>query len=237
MAAQLYLITPEIADAQAFLPKLNAVLEAATPAVVRVQLAPLTDPKRALGLLVPAIQRQGCIALIDPPEDTRAIARLGLDGVHLRAPGTGLGAWLEALQPERVVGMGGLKSRHAAMEAGEKGVDYVMFGEPAANRHPATEDARSDTATHGAPSALPSPDLLRTLEMARWWVPIFTTPAVVYAPDYAAIVPLVQTGAEFIALGPWLFDADNAAALARAAALAVTNPLAETTDPAYTHGL
>ena len=34
------------------------------------------------------------------------------------------------LKPERIVGVGGLATRHDAMLAAEQGADYVMFGEP-----------------------------------------------------------------------------------------------------------
>ncbi|MBP0644271.1 hypothetical protein J8J17_20960, partial [Mycobacterium tuberculosis] len=48
-----------------------------------------------------------------------------------------------------IVGAGGLKTRHAAMEAGERDVDYVFFG--------LTERAEDDD-VHP-----------RTLELAAWW--------------------------------------------------------------------
>ena len=57
--------------------------------------------------------------------------RGGADGVHL--PGRDMGPLkraLTALKPERIVGAGDVRSRHDAMQAGETGVDYVMFGEP-----------------------------------------------------------------------------------------------------------
>ena len=56
-------------------------------------------------------------------------ARAGADGAHL----TGIEAFMaavESLKPARIAGCGGLSSRDDAMLAGERGADYVMFGEP-----------------------------------------------------------------------------------------------------------
>ena len=56
-------------------------------------------------------------------------ARAGADGAHL----TGIEAFsaaVEGLKPARIAGCGGLHSRDDAMVAGERGADYVMFGEP-----------------------------------------------------------------------------------------------------------
>ena len=56
------------------------------------------------------------------------MARAGADGAHL----TGIEAFtaaVESLKPARIAGCGGLKTRHDAMLAAERGADYVMFGE------------------------------------------------------------------------------------------------------------
>jgi len=72
------------------------------------------------------------------------------------------------------------------MDAGEAGVDYVMFGEP-----------RPDGSL---------PPLTAVLERAGWWAEIFETPCVAYVPDAESIAALVETGAEFVALGAWAFE-------------------------------
>jgi thiamine-phosphate pyrophosphorylase len=108
--------------------------------------------------------------------------------VHVADP-AGLIAALRELKPDRIVGAGGLRSRDAAMEAGEAGADYVMFGEP-----------RADGSL---------PPLEQVIERCRWWAEVFTTPCIAYAPDVAAVALLAATGAEFVALGPWAFDDDT----------------------------
>jgi thiamine-phosphate pyrophosphorylase len=72
------------------------------------------------------------------------------------------------------------------MDAGEAGVDHVLFGEP-----------RPDGSL---------PPLAAVLERAGWWAEIFQTPCVAYAPDADSVAALAETGAEFVALGAWAFD-------------------------------
>jgi thiamine-phosphate pyrophosphorylase len=102
------------------------------------------------------------------------------------------------MKPDRIVGVGGLALRDDAMEAGEAGVDYVLFGEPD---------------EHGV-----SPPLAAVVERCRWWAEIFQTPCIGYAADQAAVAPLAATGAEFVAVGPWAFEGDPAVAFRAIAA-------------------
>lgn len=197
MVPQFYLITPPIDDAMAIRPSLAAAIGTGALAVVLVKIAAGADVKRIATALKTLIQDAGIAMLVEPTEDLRLVARLGLDGVHVPAPGTGLRGALEALKPERIVGIGGLKARHDAMEAGEMDVDYVMFGEP-----------RADGSI---------PPLPQVAERAEWWASIFQTPCIAYAPDLEAIATLATTGAEFLALGPWVFEmADPAETIAEA---------------------
>ena len=76
--------------------------------------------------LVPVVQNAGAALLLDG--HVELVARAGADGAHLRHRGDG-GA-LPSLKPDRIVGVGGLNTRHDAMVAGEAGADYVLFGEP-----------------------------------------------------------------------------------------------------------
>jgi thiamine-phosphate pyrophosphorylase len=195
MTPQFYLLTPPIADVLAFRPKLESVLATGAVAVLRAVFAASNDadlkgPATAMRALV---QGADTAMLVDMPADARMVARLGMDGVHVASPGPRLDEAIEALKPERIVGIGGLKARHDAMEAGERDIDYVMFGEP-----------RPD-------GSLPA--FSQTIERAEWWASIFTVPCVAYAPDLDGVEALALTGAEFIALGPWLFDANDPAEL------------------------
>jgi thiamine-phosphate pyrophosphorylase len=183
-APRLYLVTPPVADAQAFSVTLAAALAAGDVAAVLLCLAEgdeRTQINRAK-TLSPAVQDKGAALLLDGHADL--VARAGADGAHL----TGIAeftAALELLKPERIVGVGGLTTRHDAMAAAEAGADYVMFGEP------------------GAAGERPSFDAIE--ERVAWWAEVFEAPCVAYAASDEEVAPLAKAGADFVALGDWLW--------------------------------
>jgi len=132
--------------------------------------------------LCPLVQDMGAALLLDSHADL--VARAGADGAHL----TGIAdftAALEQLKPERIVGAGGLVTRHDAMVAAEAGADYVMFGEP---------DAAGER-----------PGFDAIAERVAWWAEVFEAPCVGYAASEEEVAPLVKAGADFVALGDWLW--------------------------------
>jgi thiamine-phosphate pyrophosphorylase len=183
-APRLYLVTPPVADAPAFSASLAVALGVGEVAAVLLRLAEgdeRTQINRAKALC-PVVQDKGAALLIDGHADL--VARAGADGAHL----TGIAeftAALEQLKPERIVGVGGLVTRHDAMVAAEAGVDYVMFGEP------------------GAGGERPSFEAIE--ERVAWWAEVFEAPCVGYAASDAEVAPLVKAGADFVALGDWLW--------------------------------
>jgi thiamine-phosphate pyrophosphorylase len=196
-APRLYLITPRLAEASAFAAPLAAALDAADVAAVLLRLADADEGtliKRAR-LLGERVQERGVALLLDGRPGL--VARARADGAHT----TGIAAFAEAveqLKPDWIVGAGGLLSRHDAMLAAEQGADYVMFGEPDAN---------------GA-----RPGFASLQERVSWWAEVFEAPCVGYAGTLEEVAPLVAAGADFVALGDWLW-ADAAATLAAAAQL------------------
>ena len=92
---------------------------------------------------------------------------------------------LGSLKPDRIAGAGGLTTRHDAMTAAEAGADYVMFGEP------------DET------GARPSFEAIE--ERIAWWAEVFEAPCVGYAASLDEIAPLVKAGADFVALGDWIW--------------------------------
>ena len=199
-APRLYLITPPIADASAFTATLSEALSAGDIAAVLLRLAE-TDERGLINrakALAPVVQDKGAAILLDGRADL--VARAGCDGAHL----TGIEAFNEAverLKPDRIAGCGGLASRHDAMVAAEAGADYVMFGEP---------DAAGSR-----------PSFAAIEERVAWWAEVFEIPCVGYAASVEEVAPLVKAGADFVALGDWLWRDPQqvAATLARIAPL------------------
>jgi thiamine-phosphate pyrophosphorylase len=183
-APRIYLVTPPVADDAAFSMQLAAALAAGDVAAVLLRLAEgdertQINRAKALGAVV---QDKGAALLLDGHADL--VARAGADGAHL----TGIAeftAALEQLKPERIAGVGGLVTRHDAMSAAEAGADYVMFGEP------------------GAAGERPSFEAIE--ERVAWWAEVFEAPCVAYAASDEEVAPLAKAGADFVALGDWLW--------------------------------
>ncbi len=188
---RLYLLTPPLADAGPFAAPLEAALAAADIAAVLVSLQE-TDERTLINrakALASAVQGAGAALLLDGHPDL--VARAGADGVHL----TGLDDFentLERLKPERIVGLGGLASRHECMVAAERGADYVLFGRPdGTGRRPPFEAVE---------------------ERVAWWAELFELPCVAYADNPDEIPALVAAGADFVAIGEWLWRDETAIA-------------------------
>jgi thiamine-phosphate pyrophosphorylase len=189
MTTRLYLITPALADASAFAPKLEAALDAGDVASLLVRLAAGADPKRVVAPLLDIAAARDVALLIE--DDPRLAARLGADGVHVSFDA--VAEPVASFKGQRIVGAGGVGLRDDAMAAGEAGADYVMFGE---------DEGESPEAT---------------LERVEWWAPIFETPCVAYAGTLEEVAALAAAGADFVALGEAVWDAPDPAAAVAAA--------------------
>ena len=195
--ARLYLVTPHLRAASDVLPGLESALAAGDVACLLLRLhgLPEREAKQLVREVARIVQGNGTALLL---EDPRMAARTGADGVHIRDSGDALAAALDSLKPERIVGVGGLASRDAAMRAGEAGADYVMFGEP---------EAGGD---HAAPE--------NTLERVAWWAEIFNVPCIGFAGALGEVEPLASAGADFVALGDAVWGDPRGAAAAVAEA-------------------
>ena len=122
-------------------------------------------------------------------------ARLKADGVHL---GQGDGDVQEArdrLGREAQIGVTCHASRHLAMEAGEAGADYVAFGA-------------------FFPSTTKDSEHRPELETLAWWQTYFELPCVAIGgitPDNCG--PLIESGADFLAVSGAVWNGDEAAAV------------------------
>jgi thiamine-phosphate pyrophosphorylase len=197
-APRLYLVTPPL-DTPALEMKLAEALAAADVAAVLARApadrgAGLIERVRAIA---PAVQDRGVAFLIEGHPES--VEPAGADGAHV----TGIAAFdaaLPALKPRYIVGCGGLGSRHDAMVAGERGADYVMFGEP-------DSDGRR-------------PAFAAVLDRVAWWAELFEIPCVGWAMNLDEVAALAGAGADFVAVADavWTDPHGPGAAVANAVA-------------------
>ena len=214
---RLYLVTPLLGDTAPFVDPLAAALEAGDIAAVLLRLEDADERtliNRAKSLA--AIVQRGDVALLLAGR-AELVARAGPDGAHLTGI-EALEAALPVLKPDRIAGAGGLASRHDAMVAGERGADYVMFGEPASllSAHPGEGLAAGRR-----------PPLDAVLERVTWWAELFQPPCIGYAAHLDEVDALAQAQADFVALGDWIWThAQGPAAAVTAAAGRLAAPAA-----------
>jgi thiamine-phosphate pyrophosphorylase len=179
-APRLYLATPIVEDPSVLIESLPGLLGASDVAAVLVRLAE-TDHRTMIGrakALAPAIQSSGAALLLDGHPEL--VARSGADGAHLTGV-QALEAALSTLKPERIAGVGGLKTRHDSMAAGELGADYVLFGEP---------DVRGRR-----------PSVVAISERLQWWAELFEPPCVGFAETCDEAREFASAGADFVLVG------------------------------------
>lgn len=165
--------------------RLEAALEAATVAAVLIR--PKAGDRLGAGEVKPLVdlaQDQGAVAILH--DDAQLAKTLRADGVHLPPglPGGSdvrerIAAARSILGGSASIGADAGTSRHAAMEAGEAGAEYVAFGDAGG-----TDECRR-----------------RRDELIAWWAAIFEVPCV--ALDMHTVEDVERAdvdGADFAAL-------------------------------------
>ena len=166
------------------LENLAHLLVQADVAAVLLRLKP-SDPRTLISrikALAPAIQDAGAALLLET--HVELVARAGADGAHV----SGIEAFKDALptlKPDRIVGCGGLKTRHDSMTAGELGADYVLFGEP---------DERGQR-----------PSVEAIAERLQWWDELFEPACVGFAESCEEAGEFARAGADFVLVGEFIW--------------------------------
>jgi thiamine-phosphate pyrophosphorylase len=203
---RLYLVTPPL-GAPAFAGQLASALDAADVAAVLARFPAGGDLAwvEAVRPIAPVVQDRSVAFLI---EGAPAQAEpTGADGAHVTGIPALEGA-LPLLKPRYIVGCGGLGSRHDAMIAGERGADYVMFGEP-------DPDGRR-------------PAFAAVLDRVAWWAELFEVPCVGWAMNLDEVAAVAAAGADFVAIGDAVWtcpDGPGPAVAAAAARLNISEPV------------
>lgn len=202
----IYLISP-LDTGGDFPERLDAALATGQVAAFQFRVKGL-DQHEAARLAEPlqALCRAHDVAFI-VNDDIGLAKRLGADGVHLGQDDGDPADARRMLGPDAQIGVTCHASRHLAMEAAEKGADYVAFG---AFFPSVTKDVR-----HRAGS-----------ELLGWWATVSELPCVAIGGiDADNCAPLVQAGADFLAVSAGVWNhpagaAEGVNALARAIAAA-----------------
>lgn len=187
---RIVLVAPPVSDAE----KLAALMTSALAGgdVASVILDPTGIDEATFQTVaeksVPIIQQAGAAALI--LNETRIAGRVGADGIHIEGKAAELAEAIEKHTPKMIVGTGNLRDRHSAMEIGELQPDYIFFGKIGADNKP---DAHP-----------------RNLALAEWWSSMIEIPCIAQAgSDLESIVTAAETGADFVALGRAVFEAED----------------------------
>ncbi len=193
MTAQIYLITPPSFDPEAFRPQFVEALEGGDVACVQLRLkstdgTPVSrnEVRKAAQVLMPEAQSRDVAFLIN--DDAELAAEIGADGVHVGQKDMSATKARAIVGKDAIVGVTCHNSRHLAMEAAENGADYVAFG---AFYPTSTKDAKTQA----------DPEILEI------WSTMTNVPCVAIGGITAEnALPLIEAGAEFVAVVSWVWD-------------------------------
>ena len=181
-SCRLYLVTPPQVRLPAFAEDLKAALDGGDVAALQLRLKDASDDevKRAVEALLPLARARGATFILNDRPDLAAAT--GCDGVHIGQEDASYADARTAMGEGGVVGVTCHDSRDLAIEAGEKGADYVAFGAffPTGTKQPKTRAG---------------------VELLEWWSEIMVVPCVAIGgitPENCAA--LVRAGADFIAV-------------------------------------
>lgn len=214
---RLYLITPpQIADVEEFAAILETALSAGDVACLQLRLKKpdgsidLEATRAVSAAVMDMAQSYGAAVLInDSPE---LAVELGADGVHVGWEDVPVKQARAIVGSDRIVGATAKNSRHAAMQAGEAGADYVAFG------------AFYPTSTKDG--TVPA-----SLELLEIWQESMEIPCVAIGGiTVENAEPLVRAGADFLAVSSGVWDYPEGAPAAVAAFNALFDRLQRAAD-------
>lgn len=184
--ARLCLITPPVFDLATLAPLLDGALASGEVASVIIATEGLAPDLRlaAAEKLVPIAQANGAAAILTASD---LVLRAGADGLHVTGGISDLRRAVDEWRPDRIVGSGGIHSRHEAMLLAETECDYLFFGR---------FDGDDGAAIHE-----------KTLDLAAWWSALFEIPAIVMGgTSLDCVAEAAAARIEFIALRSAVWD-------------------------------
>ncbi|PHQ68790.1 MAG: thiamine phosphate synthase [Sneathiella sp.] len=190
---RLYLLSPATINLDEFEGAFTKALDAGDVACFQLRLKdrPIEEIREATKRLMPiAAAHDVAFILNDDPE---AASDLGCDGVHVGQDDTPYADARRIMGPDAIVGVTCKASKHLAMDAADKGADYVAFG---AFFPSPTKDAT----TKADPSIL------------KWWSDIAVVPCVAIGGITADnALGLLESGADFLCVASGVWDYEGGA--------------------------
>lgn len=186
---QIYLISPpKIDDIDAFCTLLDEVIASGVVSVFQLRLKDIQNRDIVLAgkKIVPKLQEAGIAVIIN--DNARIAKDLHADGVHLGQTDGSVTEVRALLGRDAIIGVTCHNSRHLAMEAAERGADYVAFGA----FYPTTT---KEVVHHAEP------------EILTWWQDLMEIPCVAIGgikQENAA--PIIKAGADFIAVSSCIWQ-------------------------------
>jgi len=191
--AQIYLATPTEFDLATFIPQLEAVLDVAPVACLRIALATTDEAQlgRAADQLRDLCHGRDVAIVVD--DHFRMVEKHGLDGVHLISSSRHVREARKLLGEDAIVGAYCGSSKHAGMTAAEIGVDYISFG-------PVGDMGELGDGTRTAPA------------LFQWWSEMIEVPVVAEGGLNEASLRSVRDYVDFVTFGPEIWQAEDPAA-------------------------
>lgn len=178
----LYVISPPSIELESFSEKLNHAFEGGEISAFQLRLKNTDDDfiLRAAEKLIPVCHQNNCMFIMNDRPDLAA--KSGADGIHIGNDDGSIENARKIIGKNKIIGTSCYDNQDYAIEAGEKGADYIAFG---AFYPTTTKETKSK----------PSPDIL------KWWSTNSVIPCVAIGginADNCSI--LVEHGADFIAV-------------------------------------
>lgn len=197
LRTRLYLITPPQIDPTAFAQTLADALDGGDVACLQLRLKDAAPDavREAAELLIPVCQGYDVAFILN--DNPLLAASMDADGVHIGQDDMPLAEARGIMGADKVIGVTCHDSRHLAMQAADKGADYVAFG---AFFPTQTKKPKSQAGT----------------DLIEWWAPIMEVPCVAIGGiTVENCRPLIDAGADFLAVsaGVWGYEGGAKAAV------------------------
>ncbi len=183
---RLYLVSPPAIELSAFAAQLESAFSGGDVGCFQLRLKGASDAEilKAAETLMPICHAYEAAFILNDRADLAAKCRA--DGVHLGQDDGSVKDARAIVGEDCVIGVSCHDSRHLAMDAGEKGADYVAFGA----FYPTQSKSPEALARWGTPKP----------EILEWWQSYMVLPcAAIGGITPANCAPLVSAGADFVA--------------------------------------